>query len=81
MIPHQPIQAALTVFPAGGTVAGMTRRTLIIGLVTLLAAAAMAVVFVTSATAATTVPTESVLEAKSMSAGYELGAGCPFGGH
>ena len=59
----------------------MTRRTLIIGLVTLLAAAAMAVVFVTSATAATTVPAESVLEATSISAGYELGAGCPFGGH
>ena len=59
----------------------MTRRTLIIGLVALLAAAAMAVVFVTSATAATTVPTESVLEAESIGAGYELGAGCPFGGH
>ncbi len=71
----------LTVFPAVDTVTAMRRRTMMIGLVALAAAVAMAVVFVTSATAAATVPTESVLEAKSIGAGYELGAGCPFGGH
>ena len=54
--------------------AGMTRRTLIIGLVTLLAAAVMAVVFVTSATAAATVQTAPVLETQSATSDYDLGA-------
>ena len=61
--------------------AGMTRRTLIIGLVTLLAAAVMAVVFVTSATAAATVQTAPVLEMQSAKTDYDRGADCPFGGH
>ena len=61
--------------------AGMTRRTLIIGLVTLLAAAVMAVVFVTSATAAATVQTAPVLETQSATSDYDLGADCPLSGH
>ena len=61
--------------------AGMTRRTLIIGLVTLLAAAVMAVVFVTSATAAATVQTAPVLETQSPTSDYDLGADCPLSGH
>ena len=61
----------------------MTRRTLIIGLVTLLAAVAVAVVFVTSATGAATVPTMApVLEAQqSSTTDYDLGADCPLSGH
>ncbi|MDD9989994.1 MAG: hypothetical protein OXQ31_27250 [Spirochaetaceae bacterium] len=59
----------------------MTRRTLIIGIATLLAAAVMAVVFVTNATAAATVQTAPVIEASPAKADYDLGADCPFGGH
>ena len=61
---------------------GVTRRTLIIGLVTLLAAAAMAVVFVTSATGAATVQTAPAVEVQqSPSTDYDLGADCPLSGH
>lgn len=63
------------------TLAGVTRRTLIIGIATLLAVAVMAVVFVTSATAAATVQTAPVIESQSAKAAYDLGADCPFGGH
>ena len=66
-----------------GRVADVTRRTLIIGLVTLLAAAAMAVVFVTSATGAATVQTTApaVEVQQSPSTDYDLGADCPLSGH
>ena len=59
----------------------MTRRTLTIGIVTLLAAAAMAVVFVTSAVGASQVQPAPAVETTKSAADYELGAECPLGGH
>ena len=41
----------------------------------------MAVVFVTSATAAATVQTAPVLETQSATSDYDLGADCPLSGH
>ena len=55
-------------------------KTLLIGIGTLVVAAAVAVVFVTSATAATTVPETPAVEAKS-STDYGLGDNCPLSGH
>ena len=73
--------AGLTGCRPWATLAGVTRRTLISGLVALVAAAAMAVVFVTSATGAATVQTAPVIEAESASTDYDLGADCPLSGH
>ena len=47
----------------------------------MVAAVTMAVVFVTSATAAATVQTAPVLEMQSAKTDYDRGADCPFGGH
>ena len=68
----------------------MRLKTLLIGIGTLVVAAAVAVVFVTSATAATTVPDTIVpetivpetmaVEAQS-SKDYGLGENCPLSGH
>lgn len=55
-------------------------RTLLIGIGTLVVAAAVAVVFVTSATAAAPVPELPAVEAQS-SKDYALGADCPLSGH
>ena len=58
----------------------MRLKTLLIGIGTLVVAAAVAVVFVTSATAATIVPATPVVEAQP-SSDYDLGADCPLSGH
>ena len=58
----------------------MRLKTLLIGIGTLVVAAAVAVVFVTSATAATIVPEAPAIEAKA-SSDYGLGADCPLSGH
>ncbi len=58
----------------------MRLKTLLIGIGTLVVAAAVAVVFVTSATAATTVPETPAIESQS-SKDYGLGADCPLSGH
>ncbi|MDE0220886.1 MAG: hypothetical protein OXJ90_16590 [Spirochaetaceae bacterium] len=57
----------------------MRLKTLLIGIGTLVVAAAVAVVFVTSATAAT-VPEPPAVEAQS-SKDYGLGENCPLSGH
>lgn len=58
----------------------MRLKTLLIGIGTLVVAAAVAVVFVTSATAATTVPETPSVGSQS-STDYDLGADCPLSGH
>ena len=63
----------------------MRLKTLLIGIGTLVVAAAVAVVFVTSATAATTVPATIVPETMAVEAqsskDYALGENCPLSGH
>ncbi len=59
----------------------MRLKTLLIGIGTLVVAAAVAVVFVTSATAAATVPETPAVEAQSSTTHYGLGSDCPLSGH
>ena len=59
----------------------MTRRTLMIGIATVVAAVAMAVVFVSSASGAAKVQAAPAAQVQAVKADYGLGADCPLGGH